>query len=213
MRDEAYRELRRLIVNGQLEPGERLRDQHLAEWLNVSRTPVREAITRLADEGMVEMAPNRFTRVRPLRLDDALEGYPLAAALNSVATESAGRMGLPPDETDRLGELTERYEWALLREDGRDAVDADEEFHRHVALLAGNRLLTAALDRAMPRLRQVEGVVAELIVAVRPNQHRQALELLTAGEAAGAAAVVGEEYRALGALVVSALRRSGPAAG
>ena len=71
MREEAYRELRRLIVDGQLEPGEKVRDREIAGWLGVSRMPVREAITRLADEGLVEMAANRFTRVRPLSAQEA----------------------------------------------------------------------------------------------------------------------------------------------
>ena len=61
--DEVYALLGEAILDGRLEPGERLRDQELAERLGVSRTPVREALQRLERTGLVEVSPNRFTRV------------------------------------------------------------------------------------------------------------------------------------------------------
>lgn len=61
--DEVYSRLGEAILDGRLAPGERLRDQELAEWLGVSRTPVREALQRLARTGLVEVSPNRYTRV------------------------------------------------------------------------------------------------------------------------------------------------------
>jgi DNA-binding GntR family transcriptional regulator len=61
--DEVDSRLGEAILDGRLAPGERLRDQELAEWLGVSRTPVREALQRLARTGLVEVSPNRYTRV------------------------------------------------------------------------------------------------------------------------------------------------------
>jgi DNA-binding GntR family transcriptional regulator len=61
--DEVYALLGEAILDGRLSAGERLRDQELAEWLGVSRTPVREALQRLERAGLVEVAPNRYTRV------------------------------------------------------------------------------------------------------------------------------------------------------
>src|SRR3954462_14309070 len=66
LRDRAYVRLRDAIVGGTLAPGERLRDQELCEWLGLSRTPVREALGRLEQDGLVQTAPQRFTRVAPL---------------------------------------------------------------------------------------------------------------------------------------------------
>lgn len=63
LRDEVYARLGEAILDGRLAPGQQLRDQELAEWLGVSRTPVREALQRLARTGLVEVAPNRYTRV------------------------------------------------------------------------------------------------------------------------------------------------------
>jgi DNA-binding GntR family transcriptional regulator len=61
--DEVYNAIGEAILDGRLAPGEHLRDQELARWLGVSRTPVREALQRLERTGLVEVSPNRFTRV------------------------------------------------------------------------------------------------------------------------------------------------------
>lgn len=69
MSDEAYTRLQDAIINGELLPGERLRDYELAERLGTSKTPIRHALDRLADHGLVEMQRNRYTRVAPIDLE------------------------------------------------------------------------------------------------------------------------------------------------
>ncbi|KJL40329.1 MULTISPECIES: GntR family transcriptional regulator [Microbacterium] len=72
--DEVYARLGEAILDGRLAPGERLRDQELAEWLGVSRTPVREALQRLERAGLVEVSPHRYTRVsHPHQQSDTVE--------------------------------------------------------------------------------------------------------------------------------------------
>src|SRR4051812_22360818 len=66
LRVGVHRRIRDAIVDGTLAPGEQLRDQELAAWLGVSRTPVREALLRLAEGGLVETRPGRSTMVTPL---------------------------------------------------------------------------------------------------------------------------------------------------
>ena len=66
LRDQAYAQLRDAILDGTLEPGEHLRDAAIADWLGLSRTPIREALARLEEYGLVETSPNRYTRVAPL---------------------------------------------------------------------------------------------------------------------------------------------------
>ena len=71
---EVYARLGEAILDGRLAPGERLRDQELAEWLGVSRTPVREALQRLERAGLVEVSPHRYTRVsHPNQQNDTIE--------------------------------------------------------------------------------------------------------------------------------------------
>ncbi|WP_203580851.1 GntR family transcriptional regulator [Microbacterium hibisci] len=72
--DEVYARLGEAILDGRLAPGERLRDHELAEWLGVSRTPVREALQRLERAGLVEVSPHRYTRVSyPNQQSDTVE--------------------------------------------------------------------------------------------------------------------------------------------
>ena len=69
MSDEAFVRLQDAIISGELQPGERLRDYELAERLGTSKTPIRHALDRLADNGLVEMQRNRYTRVAPIDLE------------------------------------------------------------------------------------------------------------------------------------------------
>lgn len=210
MRDEAYRTLRSLIVAGTLAPAERLRDKDLASWLGVSRTPVREALTRLADDGLIEMAPNRYTRVTPLRLQDAVEGYPLAAALHALAAELAASAA--SDELlDELEAEAERYGWAMLRDDDAEMVASDDAFHAALIGATGSRQLVRQVERVVPRLRQIELNLGRAIGARRPDVHRELIGALRSGDAPAASLLVEGEWREVARLVLSAQGRSAPA--
>jgi DNA-binding GntR family transcriptional regulator len=75
IRDRVYGKIRDAILDGTLEPGERLHDEDLIAWLGVSRTPIREALAALANDGLVEMAANRYTRVALPNPDEVLDAY------------------------------------------------------------------------------------------------------------------------------------------
>src|SRR5947209_16719052 len=85
LRDQAYVRLRDAILDGTLEPGEQLKDAEIAAWLGLSRTPIREALARLEEYGLVETAPNRYTRVTSLSAADARDAFSVVAALHSLA--------------------------------------------------------------------------------------------------------------------------------
>jgi DNA-binding GntR family transcriptional regulator len=75
LRDTVQDKIRDAIMDGTLEPGERLNDDDLIAWLGVSRTPIREALAELARAGLIEMAPNRYTRVAAPSADELLDAY------------------------------------------------------------------------------------------------------------------------------------------
>ena len=75
LRDTVQDKIRDAIMDGTLEPGERLNDADLISWLGVSRTPIREALAELARAGLIEMAPNRYTRVAAPTKDELLDAY------------------------------------------------------------------------------------------------------------------------------------------
>ncbi|WIE65158.1 GntR family transcriptional regulator [Curtobacterium sp. MCLR17_036] len=75
LRDTVQDKIRDAIMDGTLEPGERLNDDDLIAWLGVSRTPIREALAELARAGLIEMAPNRYTRVAAPTAEEFLDAY------------------------------------------------------------------------------------------------------------------------------------------
>src|SRR5690349_24429686 len=79
------------IVSGELAPGTVLRQEQLSEQFNVSRTPIREALRRLAALGLVSFVPNRGVRVRTLSRDELHEAFLVRAELEALATEIAAR--------------------------------------------------------------------------------------------------------------------------
>ena len=87
--DDIALALEEAIVSGEIPPGSTLRQEHLSEQFEVSRTPVREALRRLAALGLVSFEPNRGVRVRMLSLDEIREAFMVRAELESLATEIA----------------------------------------------------------------------------------------------------------------------------
>lgn len=101
LRDVVYSRLYDGILDGTLEPGETLLDEKLTAWLGVSRTPIREALMKLADIGLVEMAPNRYTRVAPIDLKAIDEAIYTTGLLH----EHAARTIVPGVDTATVSRL------------------------------------------------------------------------------------------------------------
>ncbi|MFN3225845.1 MAG: GntR family transcriptional regulator [Hyphomicrobiales bacterium] len=135
----AYDTLRDEILTGRI-PGDTLwSDREIAERMKFSRTPVREAVQRLAAEGLVEVIPRRGTRVLPLQVDDVREIHQIAKALEleaSVLLANRSDRDLAPVE-----KAVQEMEEALSRED-RDAwAEADLGFHQAIVDGCGNNRL------------------------------------------------------------------------
>ena len=89
LRDDVYGRLRDAIVDGTLAPGEQLRDGELAAWLGVSRTPVREALLRLAEVGLIVAKPGRSTTVSSLDRRAVRDARDVVAAMHELAVREA----------------------------------------------------------------------------------------------------------------------------
>jgi DNA-binding GntR family transcriptional regulator len=154
-RDEAYGRLRAWIIDGTLRPGEVLRDQNIAGALGVSRTPVREALRRLEDEGFVETALNRWTRVALIDWKQAEEAYVIIVALEVLALELASTK-LSSEDLRQM--RTANRDMRLAAEGGSPAaaVAADESFHEVWILRAANQELLGLLRQQKTKLRRVE---------------------------------------------------------
>ena len=136
LRDHVYSRLQQAIVSGDLPPGERLRDQDLAAQFGVSRTPVREALQRLEDEGLVETRAGAQTRVIPLDTRVAREAFPVVAALHALAA----RLGVAQVAAQDLAAMRDAngaLAQALATLDVVGAIQADDAFHRVSAACCG----------------------------------------------------------------------------
>ena len=199
--EEAYRRLRGAILAGTLEPGERLKDADLARWLGLSKTPVRAALARLEEDGLVESAPQRYTRVTPLDKRDARDAFPVVAALHALAAT----LGVPRMSGSDLEALRARngaFADALGRGDVDAAMAADDAFHGVLVAASANREIPRALGRLMPRLRRLERARFGSLVGRRSvDQHGQIVGLCARGDARGAAEAVRDNWLSLGALI------------
>ncbi|HEX4358005.1 MAG TPA: GntR family transcriptional regulator [Pseudonocardia sp.] len=143
--------LRELILRGELAPGARLGEVELAVRLGVSRTPVREALTRLAAEGLVELVPNRGARVSSWSAAELAGVFDLRAALEPRLTELAATRATPA-ESAALEELAVAMRAAGAPGPGRDLeaiVALNREFHALLVRIADQPAMAAALAGAV----------------------------------------------------------------
>ncbi len=179
VRERVYTTLREWIVRGTLRPNEKMRDAELAARLGVSRTPVREALQRLEDEGLVQTAPNRWTRVSPVDVADARRLYPIIWSLEVLAVRIAGAR-LDAQDLREMAEANDRLARALRQRNAPEASNADRSFHAVVVRRAQNVELTRILGDLKTKLRRLENTYFEGSVVARPSvvEHRRILEAL-----------------------------------
>lgn len=189
LRDDVYRSIRDAIVRGQLAPGEQLRDQELGAWLQVSRTPVREALQRLAQAGLVVAEPGRMTRVAPEDPKLILAARQIAAELHGLAIDLA----FPALDAAALGEMEQangRLSAALAVGDAEAAIAADDDFHEVALTRSGNPLIPDHLEVVTATLRRAEFLHFESVKgSASPEQHTEIIAAIRAGEHAHAVAL------------------------
>ncbi|MBE8522180.1 GntR family transcriptional regulator [Amycolatopsis sp. H6(2020)] len=155
LRDEAYDRIRRAIVDGTLPPGAPLRDGDLADQLGLSKAPVREALRRLTDDGLVDQKPQSYTRVSEVMSPDVLDAREIVRVLHEFAVRQAAAKCRPADVA-AMRAANDRFANAIEARDIAAAVRADDELHDIPVRLAGNAAVAATLDRYTPLLRRLE---------------------------------------------------------
>lgn len=139
--ERAYQDLKRRILDNEMPAGFQALEQELAELLGMSRTPVREALIRLADEGMVEIRPRHGMRVLPISVADMREIYEILTGLESTAAEIVASRGLSEQDLAALREAVGDMDSALARDDLIGWASADERFHNLLVEYSGNERL------------------------------------------------------------------------
>jgi DNA-binding GntR family transcriptional regulator len=213
LREQVYAMLLDAIVSGALPPDSRLRDGDLAAELHVSRTPVREALQRLEDEGLVQTVPGSQTRVTPLRESDAREAVPVVAALHGLAARHAVAL-VTEDDLALLREVNGAFAAALEQGDTPAALAADDAFHALFVKRAGTGELERSLQRLLPRVRRLE-LARFRASAGRESvvQHDDIIAMAASREPRRTADLVEENWLTLGRLLAETFTVPGHDAG
>lgn len=183
----AVHALRRMIVDGRLTEGERINEVRLAELLGVSRTPLREALNRLATEGALTARPGHGWFVRPLTVEEFEQLYDIRPLLDPHALRIAGPPA--PDRLKRLEKLNRDLEPVA---DAEAAIDGDDAWHLELLAHCPNRVLVELIETMMLRTRRYElALMREAGHVVRATtHHKQILTALRRGNLEKACAVL-----------------------
>ncbi len=188
--------LREEILGNRLPPGTVLQELALAEGLGVSRGPVREAIGRLAAEGLVTVRPRRGAVVSALSKDEFLEAYQVREVLEILAVRLAVPR-LSEEDVERLEALTDEMAAHAEREDVQGFFDANARFHRAFVEASGNGKLAEVYDQLMAQM----GRYRMRSLALRGNlersisEHGAILRAVKGRDVERAARVLGEHIR------------------
>ncbi len=148
--DQVYRGMIRMISRGDFKPGERLPAARIAQLLGVSRTPVREALNRLADQGVVSVVPNVGARLAAPARQEVEQAYDVRVCLESMAARRAAENASQVD-------LARLEECLLLETEApglpcpEDQLDHGLSFHRLLAQASGNPILAETLELILAR--------------------------------------------------------------
>ena len=201
--------LRELILGGELKPGARIAELWLVERLRVSRTPVRLALVRLAEEGLLDALAGGGYAVKEFSESDIADGIELRGTLEGLAARFAAERGVSPVLVTEARECLERIDAALARPALTDEtftlyVQENAHFHALLAEMAGSSLLARQLEKAKALpfaspngfvMAQSIGPHARDVLVVAQEQHRMVLEAIAQREGARAEALMREHAR------------------
>jgi DNA-binding GntR family transcriptional regulator len=182
--DRAYREIRRRILDNEYPPSHQVLEHELAADLQMSRTPVREALVRLQNEKFVQLVPRHGMRVLPLSLQGLRDMYEVLTALELTAIERLARSRPDGRTLQPLEQALDDMDLALKQRD-RDAwVRADERFHRRLLDLCGNARLAAIAYTLWDHGHRARMTTVRLRPSLEPSnrEHRAVVRAIRRGD-------------------------------
>ncbi|ALS79985.1 MULTISPECIES: GntR family transcriptional regulator [Planococcus] len=152
-KESAYLQLQQWIIDGTLQPEEKLIDTELAQALSLSRTPIREALQLLEVQGFVEMFPGKATRVTTIKKGDLKDLLPPLAVLQALSAELA-IPNLDEHVFRLLEETNQRFIEAIESQNGFSALKIDQEFHQIIVDAADNPYIHSILSSLQSHVRR-----------------------------------------------------------
>ena len=209
----AYATLKQKILNNEFPPGYQALEQEVADMLGVSRTPVREILTHLQDEGLIERLPRRGFRVLPLTPEDIHELADVLSCLEVRAVELLSELNLAADaEPLRILESANaQAREALARDDREGWAHADRAFHRTILQYCGNRHLTRTGFAVWDQFHRADMITLRIrpIPTGSPPEHDAIIEAVRNHDAAEARGRLTRHRRNGRETIISSLEKFG----
>ena len=177
------KQIERLIIEGELAPGERLNEIHLSSRFGTSRGPLREATRSLEAKGFVEVIRNRGVFVRQLSVEEAMEVYDVRAALFGLAGHLLAQK-MNDELLAKLNRQLDAMEAAAAKSDFETYYPLNLEFHHTIVESAGNKTLLNEYLRFVKRMHlfRAKSLVQGGGLAVSNREHREIVDALASGD-------------------------------
>ncbi|MEM6387121.1 MAG: GntR family transcriptional regulator [Pseudomonadota bacterium] len=205
----ALAELRKLIFSGDLPAGSDHLESELAARLEMSRTPVREAILTLEGQGLLELRPRKGVRILPLSPDDMSEIYDVLTELESLSADHAARAGYAPRDLQGLERAIDDMDAAVASSDLDAWAEADERFHSELVRLGGNSRVMGIVYMMSDQVRRARMTTLTLRpLPVQSNEdHRRVYRAIAEGDAKTARATHRAHRRAAKKIIIDILEK------
>jgi DNA-binding GntR family transcriptional regulator len=206
---QAHAAIKARIFCNEYGPGFQATEPEIAERLGMSRTPVREALVQLQQEGLVEIVPRRGMRVVPLSPSDMRQMYDVLSLLEVAAVELLARRPPPPEAFDEFEAALSEMDAALQRDDLDGWAEADDRFHRLLFERCGNAMLATLAFAVFDKVHRARLVSLRLRpLPTRSNEeHRDTVAAIRRGDVEGARRLHLAHRDRTSRLLVSVLKR------
>ena len=145
LKELVYLELKHKILTGEIASQTRLMEIDLSEKMNVSRTPIREAIKRLADDGLVKVEPRRGAYVANISIKDMLDVFEVREDMEGFVAKLASER-ITDEQKKELATIAAEYEAAIKRPDKESIIELDEKFHNYIVACCNNETLAELIN-------------------------------------------------------------------
>lgn len=184
LKEIVYLELKHKILTGEIASQTRLMEIDLAEKMNVSRTPIREAIRRLAEDGLVKVEARRGAFVANISIKDMLDVFEVREDMEGFTAYLATQR-ISEDQKEELRRIAEEYEAATKRNDKEAVISLDEDFHNAIVSCCNNETLRALVKYVQELSLRFRYLYYDdfSLYETTAEQHNRILEAITSGDA------------------------------
>ncbi len=199
LHEQAREHLRRMIVRGELPPGDNIGEAELCRQLGISRTPLREALKLLAAEGLVELPANRGAFVAPIRADEVADTFAVVARLEQLGAELAASR-ITDDDLASLQALQDHMEAEHRARRRIPYFELNQKIHRAIVAIGNNQVLVASHEMLFARVERVRylAIDSPLRWDESIHEHREVLAALAARDPVRAGSALAGHVRHTG---------------